>query len=73
MGQVKTVSPSQLARARGNTLNHIYQLLWAGRVRGATKQGTRWVIPVSSIARPYSPEDRQVDAGDSQESTIAAA
>lgn len=44
-----TLSVKEAAQEMGCTITYIFQLLWAGRLEGATKQGKRWCIPVSAI------------------------
>ena len=40
---------SEVARLRGVTLQHIYNMLRAGRIPGARKIGRTWRIPAAAI------------------------
>jgi hypothetical protein len=39
------ITPVELARQRGQTLDWIYRQIRVGKIR-ATRQGNRWVIPM---------------------------
>jgi excisionase family DNA binding protein len=52
-----TISPKEMARARGCTLKYIYDLLAAERIPGAEKRGKVWRIPASSLARMAGQRD----------------
>ena len=44
------VSVKQAARWRGCTLKYVYDLLAAGRIRGARKIGRVWHLPAGGVA-----------------------
>jgi excisionase family DNA binding protein len=46
-----TISPKEMARAKGCTLKYIYDLLAAERIPGAAKRGKIWRIPASALGR----------------------
>ncbi len=41
MDQVETMRVKEAARAMNWTLTYVFQLLWAGRLEGARKEGKR--------------------------------
>jgi excisionase family DNA binding protein len=45
-----TISPKDLARLKGWTVKYVYDLLAAGRIRGAIKVGKQWCIPERALA-----------------------
>jgi excisionase family DNA binding protein len=44
----KEITPLELARQRGCTLNWIYTLLKLGRIP-AIRRGRRWIIPAAAL------------------------
>jgi hypothetical protein len=47
----RTLSPKEVARQKGVTLQFVYCQLWADRIPGARKIGKTWVIPVEAIQK----------------------
>jgi excisionase family DNA binding protein len=45
----EVVTVRQTAQKLSCTLKYIYDLLYAGKLDGARKQGKRWEIPASSL------------------------
>jgi excisionase family DNA binding protein len=45
----KALTPVELARLRGVTLDFIYKQLRTGRIPRATKAGKHWVIPQTAV------------------------
>jgi len=43
------IAPKDVARQKGWTLKYVYDLLAAGRIRGARKVGKHWVIPPGAL------------------------
>jgi len=43
------IAPRDVAVRRGWTLKYVYDLLAAGRIRGAKKVGKRWSIPEDAL------------------------
>jgi len=46
------LAPKDVAVRRGWTLKYVYDLLAAGRIRGAKKVGKRWAIPEDALKQP---------------------
>jgi excisionase family DNA binding protein len=51
----REISTKELARAKGCTMKYVYDLLAAGRLRGARKRGKKWCIPVDAVAAVSAP------------------
>ncbi len=49
MARTECLTVREVAQAKGCTINYVFQLLWAGRLKGATKVDGRWEIPASAI------------------------
>jgi excisionase family DNA binding protein len=43
------IAPKDVARLKGWTLKYVYDLLAAGRIRGARKVGKQWCIPAAAL------------------------
>ena len=48
MAKNKSLNPREAAQQLGIGMPRVYALLWSGKLP-ATKQGNRWLIPVSAI------------------------
>jgi hypothetical protein len=55
-----TIAPKDVARLKGWTLKYVYDLLAAGRIRGARKVGKRWSIPAGALTVPDRTRRRPV-------------
>ena len=54
----KALSVRETASEFGCTLKYVFDLLYAGRLPGARKEGRRWVIPTASV-RAYAQQKRK--------------
>jgi excisionase family DNA binding protein len=67
---MQTLSVKEAARHRRCTLKYVYDLLAAGRLRGARKHGGQWRIPVDSLAATVTRSSRGAEdesVGDQKE------
>ena len=46
---MKTLTVRQTAQKLGVTLKYVFDLLYAGRLRGAKKRGRAWSIPEDAV------------------------
>ena len=53
---METISVRRAAAELHCTITYVYQLLWAGRIDGATKVGRQWKIPSEAINKRVSPK-----------------
>ena len=51
---METISVRRAAAELRCTITYVYQLLWAGRIDGATKVGRQWKIPSEAINKRVS-------------------
>ena len=51
---METISVRRAAEELRCTITYVYQLLWAGRIAGATKVGRQWKIPSEAINKRVS-------------------
>jgi excisionase family DNA binding protein len=62
---METISVRRAAAELRCTITYVYQLLWAGRIDGATKVGRQWKIPSEAI-------NKRVSSSQAISSTIAS-
>ena len=55
------LSVKEVARRKGCTLKYVYDLLAAGRLRGARKSGRHWRIPARALESTATPTKAVVE------------